>query len=238
MKNPQPLVVTNVSKSFAQTKAIRRISLTIKPKEIYALIGPNGSGKTTLLKSIVGLHSISKGSVRIFGHDIETKPLVAKQKFGYVPDNPSGFEYLTGQELLNLTASLKNIERVSLEMSPFPELIKAFELTHLLNSRIENYSRGSRQKLSFIAALIGLPQLLIIDEPIVGLDPQSITYFGKALRDFANQGGSVLLSTHILDFGQQFATKVGVLHNGKLVTEKSVRDRTSLNRIYQKITKT
>jgi len=228
--------VSRLSKRFEKTKALTKISFEIKPGKIVALIGPNGSGKTTLIKCLVGLHTPTKGSAEIFGNDIQVSPLEAKKLFGYVPDNPTGFDYLSGYELLKLTASLKGLRKKDFE-SQAKELIGLFKLEKLIDAPLETYSRGTKQKVAFLCALLGDPKLLIIDEPIVGLDPDSIEIFGQILKDFAQKQGTVLFSTHILEFGKRFANQVLLMNNGRIKTDKPITNKTSLNKEYQKSTR-
>lgn len=228
------LTVSKLSKGFDQNKALRSISLKLEPGNITALIGPNGSGKTTLIKCIVGLHFPDTGTVKIGKHDMETEPEQAKKLIGYVPDNPEGFDFLTGAEFLELTANLRQTPYPTKDLT---QLIKDFNLKHLLNQQIQNYSRGSRQKLAFVSALIGQPKVLIIDEPIVGLDPESIEVFGASLKSFAANGGAILFSSHILEFGKRFANQLIVLHQGKIKLDTKVTLKTSLTKQYQKLTK-
>lgn len=226
--------VTKLSKNFDTNCAVNNVNFSLNSGDIVALIGPNGSGKTTLIKTIVGLHFADKGSVTINNFDITKESTAAKNFLGYVPDNPSGFDFLTGKELLNLTASLR---MAKFPTAPLKTLIKQFQLDKLLDQRLSNYSRGNRQKLAFVAALIGQPQILLIDEPIVGLDPESIEIFGSKLKDFATQGGAILFSTHILEFGKRFANRLLVMHQGKIKLDTKVTNKTSLTRQYQKLTK-
>ena len=228
------LQISKLSKSFDQTKALVGINFHLKPGTITALIGPNGSGKTTLIKSIVGLHFPDKGQITVAGHDIATDPIDAKKIIGYVPDGPNGFDYLSGAELLSLTAKLRQAQYPDKDLT---QLIKDFRLTPIIHHRISSYSRGNRQKLAFVAALIGQPKLLIIDEPVVGLDPESIEVFGDALKEFAKNGGAVLFSTHILEFGKRFANRLLVMHQGRIKLDTKVTVKTSLTKQYQRLTK-
>lgn len=227
--------VSKLTKQFEGTTALRNISFEIKSKKIVALIGPNGSGKTTLLKTLVGLHSPTRGSAKIFGHDIQTQPLLVKKHLGYVPDSPAGFEYLTGLEFLSLAASLKQVKRKTFD-DRITDLVKLFSLEPIIDHRLGTYSRGNRQKLAFLAALLGNPELLIIDEPIVGLDPDSIEIFGLALKQHARTGGTVLFSTHILEFGKRFANHALLMNHGKIKLDTTITNKTSLTKYYHKMT--
>ncbi len=220
----------NLSKNFGPIKAVDKISLGIKKGEIYALIGPNGAGKTTLIKMLVGLLPASSGKACIAGHNIATSPLEAKKKFGYLPDNPSVYDYLTGYEFLQLTGSLSGLSQEVITKRTH-ELSKIFPNENILNQKMGNYSRGNRQKVGFLASIMAPHEALIIDEPIVGLDPQSITIFGAYLTKFAALGGSILLATHTLSFAQKYAHRVGLMQDGKLVEEKFV-SKINLEKLY------
>ena len=232
---PPAIKTSNLSKNFGRLKAVKKVDLEIKAGQIFSLIGPNGSGKTSLLKLLVGLHSPTSGKALINGYNINLQPIHAKTHLGYVPDNPSGFDYLTGFELLRLTARIRKLRPPEID-ARITELIEIFDLKPLIHQRLEHYSRGNRQKLSFLTALISQPKVLIIDEPIVGLDPQSIKIFGDTLRDFAHTGGAVLFATHILEFGQQHATHVGVMFHGEIIKQTQVRKGTSFKALYKHLT--
>lgn len=231
-KRTLPLKTVNLGKKFGSFKAVSKVNLRIKPGEIYAVIGPNGAGKTTLIKMIVGLLSPTKGKVFIFGIGIEKQPLKAKQMFGYIPDNPDAYQYLTGYEFLLLAGSLNNLSRNQTE-ERITQLLPIFPINDIINQPIAQYSRGNKQKLAFIAAVLPNPKLLIIDEPIVGLDPASIQILGNQLRGIAAQGGSVFFVTHILSFAQQYADRVGIMVKGRIVDEQKITKNLDLNQWYQ-----
>lgn len=235
MPSSLSLNVQKVSKRYAKSYALKTVSFQIPPGKLVALIGPNGSGKTTLLKTIVGLIKPTTGSIYINNFNIQTQPIEAKSLIGYVPDNPTGFEFLSGLELLRFSGQMfsVNVDKALIEHK---ELLNVFGLKQILNSSLREYSRGSRQKLAFLAALIHTPKLLLIDEPIVGLDPESIEIFGSTLKKFTQNGGTVMFSTHILDFGKRFANHVLFLHQGKLKLDQKVSLQTSLNKHYQRLT--
>lgn len=227
-----PIETKNLTKEFGRLKAVDKVSIKIKKGEIFALIGPNGAGKTTLIKMLVGLLSPTKGEAKIFGFDVEKNPLGAKEKFGYISDNPTAYEFLTGMEFLSLTGNLRGVPEKKLTKK-IKQLAHLFPLGRILNQPISGYSRGNRQKVAFLAVLLAQPQLLIIDEPVAGLDPESIEIFGRTLKKFAKEGGTVFFVTHILEFGQKYADRVSVMNKGKIVTEKKVSKRTSLQSIYR-----
>lgn len=204
-----------LSRSFGSFKAVDNIDLTLHPGDIFALIGPNGAGKTTLIKMLVGLLSPTSGQALICGHDLSHDPISAKTCFGYVPDNPEVYGYLTGLEFLEMTGNLRGLHPAELKKR-ISQLMEIFPLKDILPRQMSSYSRGNRQKTAFLAALISKPPVLFIDEPIAGLDPTSIEIFGETLKSYAKAGGAVFLATHILSFGQEYASRVGVMSQGHL----------------------
>lgn len=227
------LEVAGVAKSYGRTAAVRGVDMRIKEGEIYALIGPNGSGKTTLIKMIVGLLRIDRGKVAILGNRVGGEAIEAKRLIGYVPDKPEGYGYLTGRELLYLTARLKGLTEEEAKKQ-IEASVGLFGIEKILEGRMDGYSRGSLQKTAFLAALLGEPRLLVIDEPIVGLDPVSIKVFGEELVKFAGGGGAVLLVTHTLEFASKYASRVGVMGGGRIVAEEKVGDMIRIEKVYEK----
>lgn len=224
----------DLTKDFPSLKAVDKVNLKIKFGEIYSLIGPNGAGKSTLVKLLVGLLSPSKGQAIINGFDILKQPIEAKQQIGYVSDNPQAYDFLTGNEFLILTGKLRQLSENMIK-ERIHQLTPLFPIKDVLNTQIANYSRGNRQKVAFLGALFAKPKILIIDEPIAGLDPTSIEIFGKTLKDFAKRGGAVLFVTHILSFGQIYADKLGVMDKGKIVKEEKITPKTSIDRTYNNL---
>ena len=214
------LQISGVSKKFGHNQVLRSIDLSVRSGEIYALIGPNGSGKTTLINNIVGLLKPDNGKVLICGVDIDKEPEKAKAMFGFIPDNPTNYLNLTGIEFIRMTARLRMIPKNQADKK-ISELIRIFPIHDILQNRMETYSRGNMQKTAYLAALIGDPKLLIIDEPIVGLDPVSIKIFGDTLRHFVKKGNTVFLSTHTLPFAEKYADRIGIIHQGSLVYEST-----------------
>ena len=233
MSAPSAVSIRNISKSFGKTKVLHSVDISLERGDIYALIGPNGSGKTTLIKTIVGLLTADSGSVNLLGHDIEKEPENSKNTFGYVSDGPLGYDFLSGSEFLALTASLRGLTGDEAKRS-INELANPFSLADVLPQSMTHYSRGNLQKVAFIAALLGHPQILIIDEPIVGLDPGSITVFGQKIQEFAKRGGIVFFVTHTLSFGEKYANRFGLLKTGRLVDEGTLKPHLDLETIYHK----
>lgn len=222
----------NLSKKFGRLVAVSGVNLNIKTGQIYALIGPNGAGKTTLIKMIVGLLAPDSGSVSIFNLDISQQPEEAKRLFSYISDNPTAYDYLTGREFLFLTGSLRTMKRQEI-MDRIDKLINLFPITEVIDQPMSEYSRGNKQKLAFLASLFAQPKLIIIDEPVVGLDPDSIKIFGQRLRRFAKKGGTVFFVTHILSFAQLYADRVGIMVKGKIKAEREVKKGEEVERLYQ-----
>ncbi len=236
MPQPNLLQIEHITKKFGATTACDQVSLEVKAGEIYALIGPNGSGKTTLIHTIVGLLSPDSGNIKICQKDISQKPQLAKSFLGFVPDNPANYPYLTGTEFLKLTAKLKGVDKNKIQ-GEINKVSNIFPISEILEIPMEGYSRGNLQKVAFLASLLGHPKLLVIDEPIVGLDPQSIKIFGHTLRHFALSGGAVLLSTHTLSFAKEYSNKIGIIFNGKLKEEIVSPRNKDVDSIFEKSTR-
>lgn len=237
------LKIKNISKKFEKTLALDQVSLEVKPGEIYALIGPNGSGKTTLIKIIAGLVKATAGTATVGGQDIETRAEAAKALIGYMPDEPAIWSAMTGEEFLKLTGALYKMKPAERDAA-IPGLLALFQLDQIKNDYFEEYSRGNKQKFSLLAALLHQPKLLLIDEPIVGLDPVSAQVAKDRFVAFARAGGAVLLVTHTLAVAESIADRIGFLKNGKLIKEGSLTelktaaglpDSATLEDIYNKL---
>jgi ABC-2 type transport system ATP-binding protein len=215
------LELKGLTKKFGGLFAVRDLDLKMPPGEIYGLIGPNGSGKTTTIKMIAGLYRPTRGSVSVAGHDALKTPYRAKAEIGYVPDEPAGYDLLTGREFLEFVGEAFRVDR-KLRDERISCLLARFKLEETANGAFGRSSRGTRQKLSIIAALIHEPKLLLIDEPMVGLDPWSAKVAEELFREFADAGGSVLLSTHVLPTAERLCGRVGLLKGGKIIEEGSV----------------
>ena len=215
----QPLLrLDRLSKRFGDLLAVDALSLEVAPGEIYGLIGPNGSGKTTTVKMITGLFRPTAGQVLIGGIDLGAEPERAKRLTGYIPDEPFVYEKMTGREFLQLVGELYGVAEPG-RRGRLEELLAVYDLGALADGYVENYSRGNRQKLAILASLLHRPRLLVVDEPIVGLDPESAVKTRDLLKRFAESGGSVLVCTHTLPFAEQVCHRVGLLKEGRLVQE-------------------
>lgn len=210
------LMLRDISKSFHGNTAIKEISLELHKGEICALIGPNGAGKTTLLRLVTGVLAPDEGEIKIGQHSLRDEPQKAKHQLGYMPDDPTVFPYLTGRELIFMTGTLFGASEREIEKR-LKEFLNLFPILSVLDQPLSFQSRGTKQKILFIATLIHSPKLLIIDEPLVGLDPMSVVAFGKTLKAYAQQGGAVLIALHTLQFAQDIADSFAFVHHGKLV---------------------
>lgn len=211
------LNVHNLTKHFGKNHAVNNVSFTIKPGEIFTLIGPNSSGKTTIVKNILGLLEPTHGTITVNGIDVSKHPEKAKQDIGYIPDEPSTWSYMTGEEFLYFTQALYGIEE-STRKENLASLLGVFHLHGSEKQYFEDYSRGNKQKFSIIAALSHHPKLLIVDEPIVGLDPTGAEIAKELFITFAKNGGAILLVTHTLPVAEEISSRIGFLKNGRLLT--------------------
>lgn len=217
------LSIKSLTKKFGGLTAVRDLSLEIAPGEIFGLIGPNGSGKTTTVKLVAGLYRPSRGAVTIGGADLAKAPSRAKAMLGYVPDDPGAYDRLTGREFLEFVGELYGLNRAD-RRPKIDALLARFGLGALADGQLGQYSRGTKQKISLLAALLHEPSLLIIDEPMVGLDPLSIRVTRQLLKDFAKRGGAVLLVTHTLPVAEDLCDRVGLLKEGRLAAQGTVRE--------------
>ena len=209
------LELSQVSKHFGSVQAVSDVSFSVGEGEIFALLGPNGSGKTTLTRVIAGLLQPTGGSVRIAGVELAEHPIDAKRHVGYIPDTPEVWGRMTGREFLHFTGALYDMPPTR-RAERIDELLPRFELGAIADGYFDQYSRGNRQKFTVLAALLHEPQVLLIDEPIVGLDVDSVQVLEDLLREFAGAGGAVLITTHTLTVAEHTAGRFGMLSRGSL----------------------
>ena len=212
------LHLDGLTKRFGAQVAVDSVSLEVGPGQVYGLIGPNGSGKTTTVKMVTGLYRPTGGRVMIAGHDLLVSPQVAKRLMGYIPDEPFVYEKMSGREFLHLVGELYGIRRPE-RTARIAELLDLYALGGIVDGYMENYSRGNKQKLAILASLLHSPRLLVVDEPIVGLDPESAIRTRGLLKSFTENGGAVLLCTHTLAFAELVCHRVGLLKDGRLIQE-------------------
>jgi ABC-2 type transport system ATP-binding protein len=209
--------VEGVSKRYGKTVAVDNLTFHAAPGEVFGLLGPNGAGKTTTLKMLAGLLIPSGGTVSVNGCDLAVDPIGAKMASGFVPDKPFIYEKLTGREFLEFIRELYRVHNVPKALAIQERLIDLFHLTDWLDELTESYSHGMRQKLIITAALCHQPKALIIDEPMVGLDAKGMRQVKDLMRSLADNGATVLLSTHTMSVAEQVCDRIGILFAGKLI---------------------
>ena len=210
------------------------LTLHIRPGEIYGFIGHNGAGKTTTLKSVAGIMQFDSGEILIDGLSIQADPIGCKKKMAYIPDNPDLYEFMTGMQYLNFIGDVFGIPAKE-RTQRIKELADAFELTGDLNQSISAYSHGMKQKLAIISAWIHQPQLILMDEPFVGLDPKASHTLKGMMRQVCDRGGAIFFSTHVLEVAEKLCDKVAIIKGGKLIrsgTMEEVKGDTSLESVF------
>ena len=214
---PETLIeARDLSKRYGDKVAVNSVSFHVYGGEVFGFLGPNGAGKTTTIKMIVGLLQPTSGTVKVAGHNVQTQSRLAKASCGYVPDTPNLYAKLTGRELLHFVADLYDLDRNQATRRA-DELLRMFELASAAEDTIDSYSHGMQQKTSLAAALMHDPKVLVLDEPTVGLDPKSARLIKDILRQLADRGAAVMLSTHILEIAERMCDRIGIINGGELV---------------------
>ncbi|MEM1563086.1 MAG: ABC transporter ATP-binding protein [Candidatus Bathyarchaeia archaeon] len=208
--------LSGVSKRYGSLTAVDYLDLEVKRGEILGLLGPNGSGKSTTLKMILGLVKPDTGSINVLGINVEDDPITVKRKIGYVPEAPRVYEFLTGLEFLDFVGSVygMSLEERKLRIEEF---VKALDLEGREGDLISSYSEGMKQKVVIISALMHKPELLLLDEPLSGLDPKSARIVKDLLRELAFQGVTTIMSTHILEIAQAMCDRIAIMYGGRLL---------------------
>lgn len=206
----------NLVKQYGHFVAVNNVSFDVRGGEVFGFLGPNGAGKTTTIKMIVGLLQPTAGTVKVAGYDVQSQPMQAKASSGYVPDTPNLYAKLTGRELLRFVGDLYDLDRLQ-SMRRIDELLRMFDLADSADETLDTYSHGMQQKASLAAALMHDPRVLLLDEPTVGLDPKSARLIKDILRQLADRGAAVLLSTHILEIAERMCDRIGIINKGELV---------------------
>ena len=228
------LQIEHLTKTYGEKKAVDDLSLHILPGEIYGFIGHNGAGKTTTLKSVAGILRFDAGEIRIGGTSIRTDPLACKRKLAYIPDNPDLYDYMTGIQYLNFISNIFGASAAD-RQARIRELAERFELTNDLAQPIAAYSHGMKQKLAIISAWLHAPQLVVMDEPFVGLDPKAAHLLKGMMRELCDRGGAIFFSTHVLEVAEKLCDKVAILRAGKLIrsgTMDEVKGDDSLEEVF------
>ncbi len=206
----------NLVKRFGDLVAVNDISLTVGRGEFFAVLGPNAAGKTTSIKILTGLIKPTSGSARICGIDVQEQPLEVRRRLAYVPDFPFLYDKLTPWEFLRFTGQLFRMSEEAIQRST-RELIARFNLEPYLRQPIEGLSHGTRQRVAIVSALMHAPEVFVLDEPMVGLDPHHARVVKDVLKERSLQGMTVFLSTHQLSIAEEMADRIGIIHHGRLV---------------------
>ena len=226
--------IKGLCKSYDNKRVVDNLDLTINDGEIYGFIGHNGAGKTTTIKCLIGILSFEKGEILIDGLSIKDKPIECKRKIAYIPDNPDLYNYMSGVDYLNFIGdgfNVANEERIK----RIDKYAGIFELTDSLANPISSYSHGMRQKLAIIAAWLHEPDLIVMDEPFVGLDPKASHDLKMMMREFCDRGGSIFFSTHVLEVAEKLCDKVAIIKQGELIksgTMEEVKGDSSLESVF------
>jgi len=232
----------DLCKNYGEKTAVDHIDLKVFSGEVFGFLGPNGAGKTTTIKMIVGLLQPTSGTVKIAGYDIREQPLQAKISSGYVPDTPSLYSKLSARELLRFVGDLYSMDSRQINHR-IEELLQLFSLVESGDDLIDSYSHGMQQKASLAAALMHDPKVLVLDEPTVGLDPKSARLIKDVLRQLADRGSTVFVTTHILEIAERMCDRIGIINKGRLITVGTMEElramrhgETSLEDIFLSLT--
>lgn len=228
------LRIEHLTKSYGEKKAVDDLTLHILPGEIYGFIGHNGAGKTTTIKSVVGIQNYDSGEIFINGVNIKDDPIGCKKITAYIPDNPDLYEFMSGVQYLSFIGSIFGIPRDAMK-ERIEKYADLFEIKGDLGAAIAQYSHGMKQKLAIISALIHEPELVVLDEPFVGLDPKASHILKGIMRDICDRGGSIFFSTHVLEVAEKLCDKVAIIKNGKLIrsgTMEEVKGDESLEEVF------
>jgi ABC-2 type transport system ATP-binding protein len=219
-----------VSKSYnkGKVKAVDELDLVIKPGEIFGFLGPNGAGKTTTIKMIVGLLKPDAGAIIINGLDSQKDALKCKAMTTYVPDYPAIYERLTGLEYLNFIGDVYGVPKKD-RIARIEKWLEIFELSQAVSSPIQSYSHGMRQKIVLMAALLPAPRVMVLDEPLVGLDPRASHHLKEIMREHCDQGKTLFFSTHIMEVAEKLCDRMGIINKGKLIACGSMDELKKLN---------
>lgn len=215
--------LTDLTKDYTTTLAVNRLNLSVARGEIYGFIGPNGAGKTTTIRMMGGIIEPTSGKIKIGGIDVRKNPVAAKKIIGFVPDRPFLYEKLTGMEFLKFIADLYLVDPSILPRRS-EELLRQFGLWNWSDEIIEAYSHGMKQRLIIASALLHDPQVMIIDEPMVGLDPEAVRMVKDILKELAAKNVTVFVSTHTLSLAEDLCDRIGVISRGTLLSQGTVAE--------------
>jgi len=228
--------IKNVSKSYNKgaVRAVDDLSLVVRPGEIFGFLGPNGAGKTTTIKMIVGLLKPDAGTIAINGMDTRTEALKCKAVTSYVPDYPLVYERLTGLEYLNFMGDVYGVSK-SDRLSRIEKWLEVFELGGAVSNPIQSYSHGMKQKIVLMAALLPAPEVMIMDEPMVGLDPRAAFELKELMRAHCDQGRTLFFSTHIMEVAEKLCDRIGIINKGRLIACGTMAELRRLDKTEQSL---
>jgi ABC-2 type transport system ATP-binding protein len=217
--------IKGLAKSYdkGRVQAVKGLDLVVRTGELFGFLGPNGAGKTTTLKMLVGLLKPDAGTVLVGGVDVRREPLRAKALFGWCPDEPVLYEKMSGARFLSFIADVYHVDAAT-RTARVAELAERFEMKDALGETVASYSHGMRQKLSLIAALLHDPEVFILDEPIVGLDPRAAFTLKETMRELCRRGRTVFFSTHVMEVAERLCDRVGIINKGELVAAAPLED--------------
>ena len=236
--------IANLSKSYnkGKVKAVDDLNLTVNNGEIFGFLGPNGAGKTTTIKMMVGLLKPDSGSVTINGHSITENPLTVKRAISFVPDSPEVYEKLTGIEYLNFMGDVYSVPAEQ-RRERLTYLLELFSLSDAVGDLIQSYSHGMRQKIVLVGAMLHEPDLFILDEPMVGLDPRSANNLKNYMREHCKAGKTIFFSTHVLEVAEKLCHRIGIINKGRLIAcgtmdelKEMAANRENLENIFLELT--
>lgn len=215
--------IASLTKRYGSFTAVRALDLVVPGGQLFGFLGPNGAGKTTTMRMIAGILQPTAGSVRIAGYDLRTDPISAKRALGFIPDRPFIYEKLTGMEFLRFSAALYGEHGADVDRRG-QELLALFDLEGWRDELVESYSHGMRQKLIISSAFVHRPPVIVVDEPMVGLDPKSAKILKDLFREYTRRGHTVMMSTHTLEIAETMCDRIGIMQRGELVACGSMEE--------------
>lgn len=217
------LEIKNVTKKYGDKKALDNVSFKVEKGEIFAFIGANGAGKTTMIKALVGIHDFDEGDILINNKSIKKEPVLCKQDLAYVPDNPDLYENMNAIDFINFVCDMYETPADGRKAN-IEKYATMFNMTDKLNDDISSFSHGMKQKIVLIAALAHNPDILVMDEPFVGLDPKAVFEIKNVMREMASEGKTIFFSTHILDVAEKLCNRVAIIKDGKIIKIGNMSD--------------
>ena len=218
------LEIRDFGKSYGGDKwAAKNVNITVESGDIYGFIGQNGAGKSTTIRSVVGIQEFNEGEILINGHSVKKEPMACKQITAYIPDNPDLYEHLTAIQYLNFIADVFGIS-ADVRQQRIKKYADAFEITSDLGGLISSFSHGMKQKTALIGALIHEPELMVMDEPFVGLDPKAALTVKNIMKDLCEKGSAVFFSTHVLEVAQRLCNKIAIIKQGEIIASGNMDD--------------